>query len=288
MKKTDLSIITPCYNCENTLEETVDSIYIQNLTIPFEVVLVDDGSSDGTRELIKRLADKHREIKYVFHEQNKGGGAARNTAIENTSSDLILSWDGDDILGDNCLNILYQTFKENENNIDGVSLNIRKYFDDTNKDKVTTVEYDKNSATVEALFSGKDHPITYNFLYTKESFYKAGGYPTHHGFDTQGYGWRWLSKGNKAMVGDGSCYYHRLNQVGKKSYSEREFENGKLSENSYYVLKELLHLFKKEVQDFILGFDIYSNNEPDNYLFYQMMKKFNNDIMVENYKDLLK
>ncbi|MEI7425100.1 MAG: glycosyltransferase family 2 protein, partial [Candidatus Staskawiczbacteria bacterium] len=93
-----LSIIMPCYNCQSTLAEAVVSVFVQSLKIPFEIIMVDDGSTDGTQRLILELAQKYPEIKTLIHEKNRGGGAARNTGIKNSSGDLIFCLDGDDIL----------------------------------------------------------------------------------------------------------------------------------------------------------------------------------------------
>ena len=60
--KNKISIIMPCYNCSGTLEEAVTSIYTQNLIIPFEIVMVNDGSTDNTFELIKELKKKIEEL----------------------------------------------------------------------------------------------------------------------------------------------------------------------------------------------------------------------------------
>ena len=75
-----LSIIMPCYNCTATLEEALASIYTQELEMPFEVVMVNDGSTDGTGQLIEELARRYAHIRYVSHDRNRGGGAARNNA----------------------------------------------------------------------------------------------------------------------------------------------------------------------------------------------------------------
>jgi len=78
-----LSFIIPCYNSQKTLEEAVNSVFTQNLTSPFEIVIVDDGSKDDTRKLIVDLSKKHSKIAYYFHEKNRGGGAARIPASQN-------------------------------------------------------------------------------------------------------------------------------------------------------------------------------------------------------------
>ncbi|WP_263831189.1 glycosyltransferase family 2 protein [Salinibacter sp.] len=94
MGKTPLaSVIIPCYNCEEYLEQTLQSV--QEQTYPnVELVLVDDGSTDGTREIIKRYEDQA-----VCHfGPNRGASAARNMGTELASGDFIQYLDADDRL----------------------------------------------------------------------------------------------------------------------------------------------------------------------------------------------
>lgn len=88
-----VSIIIPCYNEVGTLEELLNRVQ-QAQVGEKEIILVDDGSTDGTRELIRtrlnELADK-----VVFHAANKGKGAAIRTGIEACTGDIILIQDAD-------------------------------------------------------------------------------------------------------------------------------------------------------------------------------------------------
>ena len=84
-----LSIIIPCYNCAETLEEAVDSIYRQALTLPFEIIMVDDCSTDKTVKIMDKLKNRYKETKVFNHEKNQGGGVTRNTAVEKSTGDII-------------------------------------------------------------------------------------------------------------------------------------------------------------------------------------------------------
>ena len=98
-----LSIIIPCYNSEETLEEAVLSLNTQKFTTPHEVVIVNDGSTDKTEQLIISLAKNNSNIKYIAHESNKGGAIAFNTAIENSTGDVIFCLDSDNVLAPDTL-----------------------------------------------------------------------------------------------------------------------------------------------------------------------------------------
>ena len=89
-----LSVIVPIYNEVNTLEEIIERM--DNTGVVKQIVLVDDGSTDGTRDVLKKLEKKKRkDLKIVLHEKNRGKGAAVRTGIEQASGDLILVQDAD-------------------------------------------------------------------------------------------------------------------------------------------------------------------------------------------------
>jgi glycosyltransferase involved in cell wall biosynthesis len=262
-----LSIIIPCYNCENTLEEAVDSIYAQKLDMFFEVVMVDDGSSDNTRELIKDLSGKYKEIKYIFHKKNKGGGAARNTAVINSNANVIFCLDADDILGDDCLYNMYRTLIDNE--LDGVSISKSIKFMDDDIDNViyiTNMGYINENIPFESLFSGKSDCGLYStFMHTRRAFEIIGGYPENHGFDTQSFAFSFLANGLNAMASDKAIYYHRLSSK-NDSYYNREQYNGRVNFNWYKILEEYLYLFNDYTKDKILNFDVYGSIGNGNIL----------------------
>jgi len=88
-----LSIVMPVYNEERTLEEIVSRV----LATPYdkELVLVDDGSRDGSRAIMQRLADAHPEVRCFFHERNSGKGAALSTGFRQVRGDVVIIQDAD-------------------------------------------------------------------------------------------------------------------------------------------------------------------------------------------------
>lgn len=91
-----VSVIIPVYNILDYLERCVDSVCAQTYG-NLEVILVDDGSTDGTGELCDRLAEKDKRIR-VYHKENGGSSSARNLGIEKADGDYLGFIDSDDYI----------------------------------------------------------------------------------------------------------------------------------------------------------------------------------------------
>lgn len=103
----EISVIIPCYNCVKTLERTVESIRVCGLS-DYEILLIDDGSNDGTAELCDRLCGKYERIRCV-HQSNKGVSAARNRGIDEARGEYIWFVDSDDTVDEDSLRGVLKT-----------------------------------------------------------------------------------------------------------------------------------------------------------------------------------
>jgi glycosyltransferase involved in cell wall biosynthesis len=88
-----LSVVIPVYNEINTLEEIVRQV--RAVPIRKEIILVDDCSRDGTRELLQRLQQTEPDLKIRFHEVNQGKGAALRTGFQHASGQIVIVQDAD-------------------------------------------------------------------------------------------------------------------------------------------------------------------------------------------------
>lgn len=91
-----IAVIVPCYNQGKFLQEALDSVLAQSLQ-EWELIVVDDGSSDNSAMVAKSYAAKDFRIRYVYQE-NAGPSAARNKGVKLTSAPLIFFLDGDDLI----------------------------------------------------------------------------------------------------------------------------------------------------------------------------------------------
>lgn len=90
-----LSIIIPAYNEENTILEILKRIEAANLnnsSFEKEIIIVDDGSTDGTRDILGKLESKY---KIIYHSENQGKGAAIRTSLKYISGDYVIIQDAD-------------------------------------------------------------------------------------------------------------------------------------------------------------------------------------------------
>ncbi len=105
------SVIVPVYNVSGYLDACMASVLRQPFA-DFEVLLVDDGSTDGSGELCDAYAKKDARV-CAFHQANGGPGCARNTGLENAAGRWILFLDGDDLWLENCLTPLHDLILAN-------------------------------------------------------------------------------------------------------------------------------------------------------------------------------
>lgn len=102
-----ISVLIPVYNVEEYLEECVESI-LQQSHQDFEIILVDDFSSDNSRSICEKLKAKDSRIRTIYHSHNKGVSAARNTCLRAAIGKYIAFVDSDDLVKPDYLREMYE------------------------------------------------------------------------------------------------------------------------------------------------------------------------------------
>jgi glycosyltransferase involved in cell wall biosynthesis len=86
-----ISVVIPVYNEKSTIAELITRV--KNVPLEKEIIIIDDHSADGTREVLKTLSDS--SVKIIFHEKNQGKGAALRTGFSQVQGDVVIIQDGD-------------------------------------------------------------------------------------------------------------------------------------------------------------------------------------------------
>lgn len=92
-----ISVFFPCFNDQHTIGKLVeDAIHtVKKITKRFEIIVVDDGSTDGSRQILLSLAKKCKNLKLIFHQKNLGYGGALQSGFRKAQYNLIFYTDGD-------------------------------------------------------------------------------------------------------------------------------------------------------------------------------------------------
>jgi len=106
------SIIIPTYNRAHLITKTIDSVLEQSYRY-FEVIIVDDGSTDNTNEVIRNKYANKSQVRY-FYKENEERGAARNFGLKKAQGQYAIFFDSDDLMHDNHLQVLGQYIEDLE------------------------------------------------------------------------------------------------------------------------------------------------------------------------------
>ena len=107
MKEPKLSIIIPVYNVENYVDTCIESLYKQGISeYEFEVILINDGSTDNSLSIIQEYENKYSNIT-IISQKNQGLSTTRNNGIKLAKGEYLLFVDSDDLIIENILTHLY-------------------------------------------------------------------------------------------------------------------------------------------------------------------------------------
>lgn len=173
------SIVIPVYNTIKELQRCVDSVVSQSFE-DFELILVDDGSTDGSGALCDRLSAEDPRIKTI-HKANGGCAAARNTGIRAAGGKYLLFLDSDDMWNDNdALEKFYGIVQSRS--VDIVCFGVSIYDEDGNLVKIRKAELsdtcgsDKLSVLRELVYKNQYFSACYVRVYNREFLLKNGLY----------------------------------------------------------------------------------------------------------------
>ncbi len=144
-----LSIIVPFYNVERYIAECLDSVFDQDIPLEeYEVICVNDGSPDGSRDIVVEYMKRYPNLHLVEHDRNRKLGAARNTGRAAAKGEYIWNVDSDDKIAPHCLGKLLKVCEENQ--LDVLEFGRTMFWEGNSEDM-------PNIPSAETVISGLDY-----------------------------------------------------------------------------------------------------------------------------------
>lgn len=171
----EVSIIVPVYQVENYIRQCVDSILSQTFT-DFELILVDDGSKDGSGQICDEYAGKDERVK-VIHQENGGLSEARNTGMDQMVGNYFMFVDSDDYIAPTMVEKLYKSILSEDADI--AVCNFLYYFENDKKKSFSTRVKSEILSGKEIFYRRKNErnygiwTVAWNKLYKSGTFGKV-------------------------------------------------------------------------------------------------------------------
>ncbi len=247
-----ISFIIPSYNRAQKVGRAIDSIYKQNLNILFEIICVDDASTDNTAQILSEYEKKYDNFHFYRHEINKGTSQARNTAINHAKGDLLFTLDSDNYLEPNSVGKLVELL--DKTGCDVACFEEVKYFD-LNGYQHSWIYKTKVKGCfklVDALSDNKNPISSGNYLFTKRSYERSGGYQGRV-METWLFGIKQLATGSTFTILPNSFYWHEVSKDSKWRQNEKSRKN---DSETLSIFKQFPELFTPETNKMFANYDL--------------------------------
>jgi glycosyltransferase involved in cell wall biosynthesis len=253
-----LSILMPSYNCDDVIDEAVESALSETRDLDAEVVIVDDGSTDSTAQRARAWEARFPErVRLGFHEHNRGGAAARNTAAGIGAGDLLYILDADNVLSEGC--IASQLAHMRTTGLDAVSVGGVYYFEGSTANVVEgwVLPHTDGRSTLRHLFETVKVPASHgNYMFSRRLFDAAGGYWEDAGaMESWTFGLKHLARGFEVGIDRRSHYLHRLNRPDRESYWSREQRVGTNDVNAVRALRREADNLPEQLRELVVSLE---------------------------------
>lgn len=245
-----VSFFMPAFDCAATVEQSLASIIDTNLGPDDEIVVVDDRSTDDTARRIERVAAREPRLRLIQHPRNKGGAAARNTAVEAARHALLFCLDSDNLLEAASVAPL-RDFLVREG-ADVAAFRELRYFVDSPARPTHLWRFKPGLVSLGDYLAGTIVPgASGNYLFTRASWERANGYPHAAGaLDTWGFGLRQVATGARMMTLPETHYFHRH---GHESYWVRDMRQATTSLRSLALVIPFLDAIDERDVEYLFG-----------------------------------
>lgn len=240
------SIIIPAFNASAYLERSVNSVFSQGLKEEqFEVIIVNDGSTDETQSIAEKLKINQGNIR-VFSQQNKGLGGARNTGIKNSTGEFVIFLDADDIIAVNSLQKILSFLPEDFDilelssfNIGEDSVVIRKFIPDNIGVALNGIDYYLKQKNIPSVCN---KIYRNSFLKENNLFFKEQIFIEDFEFNTRAF---FLAK---KIVSKNILFQNFIQTENSITRNNSESKKRKLVDDNITIMKEVLK-FKNSFSD---------------------------------------
>lgn len=244
-----VSIIVPCYNQAQYLDESLQSIYNQTYTY-WECIIVDDGSPDNTKEIARKWEAKDSRFIYLYKE-NGGVSSARNLGIKNAKHEFILTLDADDKYESTFLEKALNLFLANDEL--GIVSSWGQYF--TNDKQLQIFKSTAKSVADFLFYNGFNMGSS---LFRKKCWEQVGGYDENpkNGYEDWEFYLRVCALGWKVHSIDEVLFFYRQHIV-----SRRKEMNIKENENKKYIFMKNATIYFEHYEAFVDRYLLSCNKE---------------------------
>jgi glycosyltransferase involved in cell wall biosynthesis len=223
-----------------------------------ELIIVNDFSTDDTSAALKILQAQYPEIIIIDHKRNKGGAAARNTAVESAKNELLFCLDSDNVLVPSSITPLKKYLLDSK--ADVASFQGQHFFlaDKYKPEYIWSLP--EGELSLQAYLVRDNTPGQHgNYLFTKQSWINAKGYAEGTGaLDTWTFGFRQAITGAKTVVLKDTHYYHRLDYANSYWMRDAEASLWSVSVKAAYGLYAFFDIIDEDFITYMLGKGRYS------------------------------
>lgn len=244
-----ISIIIPIYNSKATLDACLQSINNQTYT-NLEILLVDDGSSDGSLSLCNLYSERDSRIK-VLHQDNKGPSAARNLGLSQATGDYISFLDSDDEIECSYFETLLGMIKASKADVSAISYSIEPRGEAPKQiRKASPIEsFDSNSAISHLLYQNKLDSSQCMKLYSKEILSGITFDENICVYEDLLFVYQVYKRCKKIVWSNRNLYFYHKEQTGQMDQKSPE------TEDSFYVMDCIKADIQKETPSLVKAID---------------------------------
>lgn len=237
-----VSIIVPVFNTEKYLTKCLESLIFQTFT-DIEIILINDGSTDGSKKICEKFASKDERI-ILINKENEGVSSARNLGIECSKGQYISFVDSDDYIASDMIEFLVKNIERTNADISTcghydcyISNNSVKkcHFKNSNESGILN----SRQALQESLIGGKISLLPYDKLYKRELFDNIR-FPVGVIYEDSAVIPNIMTKISKVCYSFNPKYYYvrRINSITNSKFSYRNFDIIKVNKQNFEMVKE--------------------------------------------------